>query len=274
MDYLKRGDNWIPRLGLGTYEIKGRQGRGALEFALDCGYRHFDTAQAYQNEAEIGKVLARTSIPRERLFITTKIYPLHLGKEKFLPSLEQSLRALKQDFVDLLLIHWPSQTIALEESLDLLQEAREKQYCRLIGVSNFNLELLQRVENYKVDIACNQFEYHSFLDQSKLLEKTHSMGCFATAYSPIARGLVNDEPVLKEIAAYKRKTPAQIALRWLMQQDQLVAIPKSVQIKRIKQNFDIFTFSLSAEEMDRITRLTHQNKRLIQSEFAPTWDWN
>ena len=153
MDYLQRGDNWIPKLGFGTFNLSGRAAQGALEFALDCGYRHFDTAQMYENEGEIGAVLGKSAVARERLFITTKVWGTNLSVDKFMPSVEQSLKDLKQDYVDLLLIHWPNADIPLEESLHQLQEAREKGYCKLIGVSNFTVELLEKVAQLKVDIA-------------------------------------------------------------------------------------------------------------------------
>ena len=272
MDYLERDNTLIPKLGFGTFNLTGREAQGALEFALDVGYRHFDTAQMYQNEEDIGRVLKTSGEDRDHLFITTKVWGTNLDENRFIPSVEKSLQKLSLDFVDLLLIHWPNESIPLEESLEQLQEAQQKQYCKHIGVSNFTIELLQQTAALKAPIICNQFEYHPFLDQQKLLEQTRSLGCFATAYSPIARGLVNDEPIIKEIATYKRVTPVQVALRWLVQQEEVVAIPKSSQLMRIKQNFDVFTFSLSNQEMDQISSLRSRNRRLIDPEFAPTWD--
>lgn len=272
MDYIRKDEAWIPKLGFGTFNLTGREAVGAIQFALDAGYRHFDTAQMYENEEVIGRVLGQTEVPRERLFITTKVWGTNLNEERFLPSVEKSLKLLKQDYVDLLLIHWPNKTIPLKESLDQLQEAQEKGYCKHIGVSNFTIQLLEEVKSYGVNIICNQFEYHPFLDQQALLDKTRELGCFATAYSPIARGMVADEKVIKEIATYKRVTPVQVALRWLVQQDQVVAIPKSSQLMRIKQNFDVFGFTLKDEEMQAISDLRSRNKRLIDPEFAPSWD--
>lgn len=272
MDYIQKEDSWIPKLGFGTFNLTGREAIGAIQFALDAGYRHFDTAQMYQNEEVIGKVLGETEVSRDRLFITTKVWGTNLNEERFLPSVEQSLKLLKQDYVDLLLIHWPNETIPLKESLDQLLEAQEKGYCKHIGVSNFTIKLLEEVEDYGVKIICNQFEYHPFLDQQKLLDKTRDMDCFATAYSPIARGMVAEEEAIKEIASYKRVTPVQVALRWLVQQNQVVAIPKSSKLLRIKQNFDVFNFSLSDEEMDTISALRARNERLINPGFAPSWD--
>lgn len=272
MDYITIADTWIPKLGFGTFNLNGREALGALQFALDTGYRHFDTAQMYQNEEVIGKVLGKAGVPRERLFVTTKVWGTNLNEEQFLPSVERSLKLLQQDYVDLLLIHWPNKSIPLKESLDQLQEAKEKGYCRHIGVSNFTVNLLEEVEQYGVKIECNQFEYHPFIDQSKLLNKTRDIGCFATAYAPIARGMVAEEELIKDIATYKRVTPVQVTLRWLVQQQDVVAIPKSSQLMRIKQNFDVFNFSLNQEEMDAISSLRSRNKRLIDPEFAPTWD--
>ncbi len=272
MDYIKKDGSWIPKLGFGTFNLTGREAIGVLEFALDVGYRHFDTAQMYQNEDVIGKVIGAANVPRDRLFITTKVWGTNLNENRFLPSVEQSLKQLKQDYVDLLLIHWPNKNIPLNESLDQLVRAQDKGYCKLIGVSNFTVDLLEKVEARGVDIACNQFEYHPFLNQDKLLAKTRSMGCFATAYAPLAKGQIVDIEILKNIALKHKVKPAQVALRWLVQQKDVVAIPKSSQLYRIKQNFDVFNFHLTEEEMVQISDLQSRNKRFIDPEFAPTWD--
>lgn len=272
MEYVKRNGAWIPKLGFGTFNLTGREAIGVLEFALDVGYRHFDTAQMYENEDVIGKVIGHTDIRRERLFITNKVWGTNLTQEKFIPSVERSLTNLKQDYIDLLLIHWPNKSIPLEESLQQLAICKEKGYCKNIGVSNFTVDLLDQVKALDYDIICNQFEYHPYLNQDKLLDKVRSMGMFATAYSPIAKGKVTEEPIIKEISQYYKATPAQIALRWLVQQEDVVTIPKSSQLVRIKQNFDVFNFTLSQEHMQEISRLQEKNIRLIDPEFAPTWD--
>ncbi len=272
MEYIKKEGNWIPKLGFGTFNLKGRQAEGILEFALDVGYRHFDTAQMYENEEEIGKVVGNFSVDRDRLFLTTKVWWTHLSKEKFLPSVERSLKKLKQDHVDLLLIHWPNQEIPLEESLEQLGIAQERGLTKHIGVSNFNTELLAEVEKLGYKIDCNQFEYHVFLNQDELLKKTRSMDCFATAYCPIAKGQVVDNDVLQHIALKHKVKPAQVALRWLVQQEGVVAIPKSSQLVRIKQNIDVFNFQLDEDEMAEIDKLRDKNMRIIDPEFAPTWD--
>lgn len=272
MKYIKRGPDWVPKLGFGTFNLQGREAQGAVEFALDVGYRHFDTAQMYENEADIGQALGETEVDRDRLFLTTKVWGTNLDRQRFLPSVEQSLRDLKQDHVDLLLIHWPNENIPLEESLEQLQEAQAKQYTKLIGVSNFTVDLLEKTKALGAPIVCNQFEYHPFLNQDPLLETCRKMGLFVTAYSPIARGLVNNSSVIKKIAQRLKVKPTQVALRWLTQQDEVVAIPKSSKLMRIKQNFDIFNFELSADDMQAIHQLTKENKRLIDPEFAPRWD--
>lgn len=272
MDYLQRSDEWIPKLGFGTSNLKGKEAEGAVEFALDVGYRHFDTARAYGNEQDIGPVLARTEVTRERLFITTKVWGTDLSRKRFLPSVEESLRNLQLDYVDLLLIHWPHEKVPLEEALEQLQEAQRKGYCHLIGVSNFTVKLLEETRALGAPIVCNQFEYHPFLDQRKLLQASREMGLFVTAYSPIAQGMVNEEPEIIDIAANHKVKPTQVALRWLVQQEEVVAIPKSAQLMRIRENFDVFNFSLSAAEMERITALRVRGLRLIDPKFAPQWD--
>lgn len=272
MDYIHRSKEWIPKLGFGTFNLRGREAQGALEFALDVGYRHFDTAQVYENEADIGAVLGRAEEPRERLFITTKVWGTHLNRKDFLPSVENSLRELRQDYLDLLLIHWPNEQIPMEEVMEQLQEAQRKEYCRLIGVSNFTVALLEETRQLGVPIVCNQFEYHPFLDQRKLVEKCQEMGLFMTAYSPIARGVVADEPEIQDIAANHKVKPTQVALRWLVQQEDVVAIPKSAKLMRIRENFDVFNFSLTEEEMDRVSALRSRGMRLFDPKFAPEWD--
>ena len=272
MDYIKREGEWIPKLGFGTFNLTGRKALGILEFALDVGYRHFDTAQMYENEDVIGQVIGATDVPRERLFVTNKVWHTNLSKKDFLPSVENSLKNLQQDYIDLLLIHWPNQSIPLEESLEQLAIAREKGYCKLIGVSNFSIPLLEQVEKTGIKIHCNQFEYHVFIDQTALLNKTRSLGCFATAYCPIAKGQVVDEPILEKIAQRHRVTAAQVALRWLVEQEDVVAIPKSSQLLRIKQNFDVFNFHLEESEIKEIAHLRNRNLRLIDQSFAPVWE--
>lgn len=272
MDYIKREGEWIPKLGFGTFNLTGRKALGILEFALDVGYRHFDTAQMYENEDVIGQVIGSANIPRERLFVTTKVWHTNLSKKDFLPSVEESLKKLKQDYIDLLLIHWPAKEIPLEESLEQLALAKEKGYCKLIGVSNFNIPLLEQVENTGIEIHCNQFENHVFIDQTALLNKTRSMGCFATAYCPVAKGQVANEPILQHIAERHNVTATQVALRWLVEQEDVVAIPKSSQLIRIKQNFDVFNFHLEENEIKEIEKLRHKNLRLIDPSFAPAWD--
>lgn len=272
MEYVRREGEWIPKLGFGTFNLTGREALGVLEFALDVGYRHFDTAQMYENEDVIGQVIGQTSIPRDRLFLTTKVWWTNMSKDKFLPSVEESLTKLKQDYVNLLLIHWPNKEIPIEESLEELVEAQEKGYTKLIGVSNFNIELLEKVEKMGVKIHCNQFENHVFIDQTALLNKTREMGAFATAYAPIAKGHAAEEPVLQHIAKKHKVSAVQVALRWLIEQEDVVAIPKSSQLIRIKQNFDVFNFHLSDDEVEEISKLRKRNLRLIDPAFAPTWD--
>jgi 2,5-diketo-D-gluconate reductase B len=272
MEYIKRAGAWIPKLGFGTFNLHGREALGALEFALDVGYRHFDTAQMYENESEIGTAMQQSHVPRDRLFLTNKVWGTNLGKDRFMPSVEASLKKMKQDYVDLLLIHWPNEAIPLKESLEQLQLAQEKQLCKFIGVSNFTVDLLDEVRQAGVEIVCNQFEYHAYLDQEKLLEKTRSLGAFATAYCPLAKGQVADDEVLTQIAAKHRVSAAQVALRWLVQQESVIAIPKSRQLVRLKKNFDIFNFTLSEEEIKEIDKLRAKNKRFINPEFAPQWD--
>jgi len=239
----------IPSIGLGTWDLRGKKGEDVIQVALDVGYRHIDTAQMYDNEKEVGNAISSSKIEREKLFITTKIYTLVIKNEGIKDSFEKSLINLKTDYVDLLLIHFPAFTTNLNDMLKILFELKENNKAKNIGISNFNHNLVNDCIRlgYK-DIFCNQVEYHPYLEQKELIRVLKESNILPVAYSPLAKGkLLNDKVILK-IAEKYEKQPAQIVLRWLNQQG-WIAIPKSANEIRMKQNINIFNFTISDEDM-------------------------
>jgi len=262
----------IPALGFGTWQLKGDECQRSVHAALETGYRHIDTAQAYENEAEIGRVLNESGIPREELFLTTKIWREQLDAVSLQTSFEQSLDRLQTDYVDLLLIHWDNDEIPMDETLQAMNDLQDEGRVKQIGVSNFTVPRLHAaIEASRSPIFTNQIEYHPFLGQADIRAYCLSKHILLTAYCPIARGEVMKNEEISKIAEEHGKSPAQVTLRWLLQQEQVVAIPKSSDPQHIRSNFDIFDFSLSAEEMNQIYRL-ERNQRIIDPDFAPDWD--
>jgi 2,5-diketo-D-gluconate reductase B len=262
----------IPALGFGTYHLRGPEGVKAIRYALDVGYRHLDTAIRYENEAEVGQAVAESGIDRAAIFLTTKLRYVDLARDDVRTRTAESLARLRTDHVDLLLVHWPNETIPLAETMAALAEVRALGRARHIGVSNFPTALLRKaIEACGADIFTNQVEYHPFLSQNAVLDYVRERGMLLTAAVPLARGAVTDEPVLQEIAAAHGKSPAQITLRWLVQQPHVAAIPKSSRPERIRGNFEIFDFALAEGEMAAISALG-EDRRLVNPHWAPAWD--
>lgn len=263
----------MPKLGFGTWQLTGDACEDAVSHALEVGYRHIDTAQIYRNEKEVGAAIRASSVSRTKIFLTTKIWTDNMSGDAVLKSAEQSLRDLQTDYCDLMLVHWPHQKIPFKETLSALEKLHGAGKTRLIGVSNFTHDQVKTVrDELGFDIAVNQCEYHPFLDQSQLIAQARDYGMIFTAYCPIAQGRVMTDPVITEIAETHGKSPVQVSLRWLYQQDGVVAIPRSSKHNHITANFDIFDFELSKAEMDRMFDLTQNNQRLIDPDFAPVWD--
>lgn len=260
----------MPALGLGTYKITGKAVQPAIEHALELGYRHIDTAAIYGNEAEIGRALAHSSISRRDVFLTTKVWYEDLATEAFRTSVQRSLTALQVDTVDLLLIHWPNPAIPLEETLDALVEAKERGFTQAVGVSNFPLALFDRACK-RAPIVCNQVEYHPLLAQNTLLSRCREQGAVLAAYRPAGNGVFAQHEVLSRIGAPYGKSGVQVALRWLLQHDNVVALPKAVSSAHQKANIDVFDFELSPSEMQTISALAN-GTRMVQPPFAPEWD--
>ncbi|WP_162054460.1 aldo/keto reductase [Pontibacter pamirensis] len=262
----------IPALGFGTFQLTGDTAHKLVKAALDTGYRHIDTAQMYGNEAAVGSAIKESGIAREEVFLTTKVLPSNLSRKDFLPSVEESLQKLKTDALDLLLIHWPNSEVPVEEYIGELVKAQEKGYTKHIGVSNHTTALLNKVLATGANIITNQVEYHPFLNQNKLYNYMRQHDLTLTAYSPIAHGKVMSNDTLKQIGEKYNKNEVQITLRWLIQQDGVLAIPRSSKENHMQSNFNIFDFELTKEEVQQIDKLTQANNRLIDPGFAPDWD--
>ena len=260
----------VPALGFGTYKLPGEACREGVLHALSLGYRHLDTAQLYGNEGEVGAAMAASGLPRDQIFLTTKVLPRSLRRQEVLASTRESLIKLRTDYVDLLLVHWPNPQVPLAETLGAFAELQHSGAARHVGVSNFPSRLVDEAQR-TVTVFANQVEYHPFLGQKILREQAAAQGYLLTAYSPIARGRVADEPVLREIGAAHGKTPVQVTLRWLVQQPGVAAIPKAASSKNRASNVDIFDFRLSDEEMGRIFALA-RGERLVQPANSPVWD--
>ena len=262
----------IPALGLGTWDLRGRTATDMVYKALEVGYSHIDTAQMYENEIEVGNGIKEADMDRDDIFLTTKVWYTHLDRQHFGPSVEESLRKLKLDYVDLVLIHWPNKDIPLEESIEELVKVRDRQLCKFIGVSNFPVELVRRTVEMGADIVTNQVEYHPFLDQSHLLDTLKELNLSLTAYCPIAQGKVIGNPVLQQIGQQYGKTEVQVTLRWLMEQEGVIAIPRTSKAERLEENLGIFDFWLSKSDLDRIGTLCKPGRRLVDPAWAPAWD--
>lgn len=267
-----KGGGAMPVLGFGTWQLRDKEAVAATRMALDIGYRHIDTAQIYENEAEVGTALAESKVAREKIFLTTKIWMNNFTAARVASSTEESLRKLKTDYVDLLLIHWPSADVPLSETLGAMQKLLDAGRTRAIGVSNFPVaEMKKAVGEVGAPIACNQVEYHAMLSQKPVLDYARKQGIAVTAYSPLGRGKLSDNLVLVRIGKKYGKSPEQVALRWLIQQPGVAAIPKAASEKHARSNFEIFDFTLDEGDRKAIDALGGDN-RLINPEWAPRWD--
>jgi len=260
----------VPRLGFGTWQITGPDAEEAVRDALEIGYRQIDTARAYDNEREVGAGLAASGVPREEIFLTTKIWLDDFEPARLKRAAEDSLRALGTEYLDLLLLHWPSRDVPMERSLQAMDELREAGRIRQLGVSNFPAGMLARALEV-APVFCDQVEYHPFLGQERLLGLVRERDVLLTAYSPLAHGRVPADPTLTEIGEAHGKTAGQVALRWLLDQPLVSPIPKASSHERRVENFDVLDFALSDEERARIDALP-KDRRGANPEFAPDWD--
>lgn len=260
----------VPRLGVGTAQLWDGAAYDAVLDALALGYRLIDAARMYGNEDEVGRALAESGIPREQIFLTTKVAREEAAAGALERAFAEQLADLRTDHVDLLLLHWPSEP-PLEETLGAMVALREQGAARQIGVSNFPSALLRRALELAL-LFCNQVEYHAYLSQRPILDLCREHDLLLMAYSPFAQGQLHDEPVLKEIGAAHGRSAGQVALRWLLEQPGVATIPRSSSHARRAENLDVFDFALTDEERARVERLTERGVRNTNPAYAPAWD--
>ena len=258
----------VPAIGLGTWELRGDACVRVVSEALALGYRHLDTAQGYGNEAEVGRGLMNSGVPRDEVFVTTKVRPRFFRHADLLRSVEGSLTALGLDAVDLLLLHWPNRDVPLDETLGALHEARRRGFARSVGVSNFNPTLVRHAVTAGPTLT-NQIEFHPFLAQTRQLALADELDLLITAYSPVARGRVAADPTLRAIAAARGATPGQVALRWLLDHPRVVVIPKAASPANLAANLAAADLSSNDQERAQIAALA-RGERLVDE---PSVDW-
>lgn len=260
----------MPRIGLGTWPMKGAECQVAVESALALGYRHIDTAEMYGNEDAVGAGIAAAGLPRGDVFLTTKIWWDKPKGSAIRRAFEASLARLAAPYVDLLLIHWPSPDLDLPDALRALAAIRAEGRAKAIGVSNFPPRLLQRAIAEDVGLACLQVECHLLLDQSKLLGITRAAGMALTAYSPLAKGENLDLPAVRQVAAKHGATLAQVALAWLLAQDGVAMVPKAASPARQKENLGALALRLDAADLAALAAAP-KDRRFVNPAFAPDW---
>ena len=260
----------IPRLGYGTWLVTGRDATDGVRDALEIGYRHIDTARAYENEAEVGAGIAASDVDRDHIWLTTKIWIEDFAADDLKAATEDSLRKLRTDRLDLLLLHWPSPDVPLERTLEAMRELQEAERIRYAGVSNFPAGMLARALDI-TPLLADQVEYHPFLAQDELLELVRDRDMTLTAYSPLAHGKVPGDPELSAIGDQYGKSAGQVALRWLLDQPNVTTLPKASSHERRAENFDVFDFTLSDADRDRIAALP-KDVRTADPSWAPDWD--
>lgn len=262
----------IPAMALGTGRLRGDALLQAVDAALRCGYRHIDTAAKYGNEADVGQAIAHGRLPRDELFVTTKAMP-RVSAAEFLADVEAGLGRLRLDVVDLLLIHWPDQRAPLRGQVDALCQARRLGFARHIGLSNFPPSYVDAaVALADAPLLLNQIERHPYLDQQALAATCARHGLAVMGFCPLGRGSLMDEPLVHDIAAAHGRSPAQVLLRWQLNMPMAIVAPRSSQPARIADNFGAFEFSLSDDEMRRLTALARADGRVVRG--PEDFDWN
>jgi 2,5-diketo-D-gluconate reductase B len=262
----------MPKLGLGTFRMQGDACRAAVESALALGYRHIDTAEMYANEEPIGAAIAASRVPRSELHVTTKVWHENLAPDTIHRAFDASLKKLRLDQIDLYLVHWPSRSANWRAVFETLMKLKEEKRVRAIGVANFTTALLKiAVEDIGAPIACNQIEYHAMLDQSKVLNYLAAKSIPLVAYCPLAQGRVATDPVLTAIGRKHDATAAQVALKWLLDQGGVAAIPKASRRESQEANLDALKITLDDADRKKIAALP-KDKRCVNPGFAPDWD--
>ena len=273
MQFVTANGATIPGLGFGNYGLPQSDMPRLIPAALNAGFRHFDTAQIYRNEAEVGECVAASGLKRKDIFLTTKVWVANYPDRAFATSVDQSLRKLRTDYIDLLLLHWPSDTTPLVEQIASLDAAVKAGKVRHIGVSNFNRTLMaEAVKLSTTPIVTNQFEYHPYLNQAPLIEECRRLNVSVTAYRGMAVGRVFGDPVLQEIGKAHGKSLAQVILRWLLQQD-VIALSRTVSPDRVTSNIQVFDFALTRTEVATLHGLAEANARIVNpAGLSPQWD--
>ena len=274
MHRIKANGADIPAIGMGTWTLKGDQCAELVAAAIDVGYRHVDTAAMYANEDAVGRGIAGSGIARDDIFVTTKVWWTDIAPGDLERSAEQSLARLGLGHVDLLLIHWPNPRVPVADSIGALNRVRERGLARNIGVSNFTTALLdEALRASDAPLVADQVEYHPMLNQDKVHAACRKAGMAMVSYCPLYRGgALFDRPEIVGPARRLGKAPAQIVLRWHVQQDGVVAIPRTTRRERLAENLAVFDFELDAAEMDAISALSSANSRICDFEFSPRWD--
>ena len=272
MENLQTQGIALPRLGLGTFRLTGDAGRAAVESALGLGYRHLDTAEMYGNEEAIGAALAASRVARADLHITTKVWHENLAPDAIRRAFDASLKKLRLDHVDLYLVHWPSRNMNLPAIFETLMKLKQEGRTRAIGVANFTTALLKTVvEDIKAPIACNQVEYHAMLDQTRLRQYLTAKSIPLVAYCPLAQGRVASDEVLIRIGRKHDASAAQVALKWLLDQEGVAAIPKASRAESQQANLDALKLRLDDDDRKAIAALP-KDKRCVNPGFGPAWD--
>jgi 2,5-diketo-D-gluconate reductase B len=263
----------IPIIGLGTWQLNGDTAMRMVREALQIGYRHIDTAAMYGNEAEVGEGVRASGVPRDQIFLTTKVWHDNLGAKDVRRSVDASLKKLGLSYVDLILIHWPNPSIPLSETIPAMTKVKRDGLAKHIGVSNFTVALVEAAAKLSDELVTNQIELHPYLDAGKVIAACRRHGLSVTAYCPIARGSAGGDKVMGRVGAVHGKSAAQVCLRYLVQQG-ITVIPRTSKPKRLKENFSIFDFALSEAEMAQIAELAQPKGRgrVVNLGFAPEWD--
>jgi 2,5-diketo-D-gluconate reductase B len=265
----------MPALGFGTFELDAQTVRSILPEALDLGYRHIDTAQIYGNEDAVGQAIAASEVDRDDLFVTTKVWVDRFEPDELLASTRESLDRLRMDRVDLLLLHWPVfGGKGMSPTLEALMRARSEGLTRHIGISNFNIAQTEQAVSFCGEgvLATNQIEYHVYLGQERIRRVLGRHNLVLTAYMPLAKAQTVNDPVLWEIGSQYGKTAAQVALRWLVEQDRVAAIPATSNTHHARANIEIFKFALSDADREKIAALEKSRRICKPQSLSPEWD--
>jgi 2,5-diketo-D-gluconate reductase B len=272
MEHLQTQGIRLPRLGLGTFRMQGEVCRAAVESALALGYRHIDTAEMYGNEDAVGAAIATSRLARGNLHVTTKVWHENLAPDAIRRAFDASLKKLKLDRVDLYLVHWPSRDMNLPAIFETLLRLKQEGRIRAIGVANFNIALMKTVvEQIKAPVACNQIEYHVMLDQTPMRKYLAAKSIPLVGYAPLAQGRAASDKTLIAIGRKHNASAAQVALKWLLDQDGVAAIPKASRAESQQANLDALKLKLDDADRKAIAALP-KDKRFVNPGFAPAWD--